>query len=451
MLRDSDARLQAPIEKVRHASHWLELMQGVWGVVCTVAVLILEEPLTARAQEPVDWPECPRCGHRLQSKGFRSRRLRTLFGEIGWRRRVGRCPKKCEGSQVAPLDKALGLRPQPRYGEEIQALGCRLAVFVPYETAVSLLQQLMGVRLAPGTVWNWTQAVGQHLMKEVEADLQALEAGDCRGQESVAKELKGRPLVIGADGVMVPFRPQAGTPEGKTRWGEVKVAIIARFVQWINRRGRRATRLAQRRLVAVHGSLEHLESRLWLEALRQQVCGVRNVLWLSDGDRGFWNLFERCFKRLGVIGILDFYHAAQYLYKGAKACFDGRTQRCQTYFKRWRHQLRHGHQRQVQTEIEQLLASKSLPQTAVQTLTNLQSYLKAHQDHLDYPRLKAQGWPIGSGLVESACKWLIQQRFKGTGMRWSETGFDHLLHLRLAWVNQRLDHLLPTLHPSPMC
>jgi hypothetical protein len=35
----------------------------------------------------------------------------------------------------------------------------------------------------------------------------------------------------------------------------------------------------------------------------------------------------------------------------------------------------------------------------------------------------------------------IQQRFKGVGMRWSEDGFNHLLHLRLAWVNQRFDSL----------
>jgi len=43
--------------------------------------------------------------------------------------------------------------------------------------------------------------------------------------------------------------------------------------------------------------------------------------------------------------------------------------------------------------------------------------------------------------VESAGTWLIQQRFKGVGMRWSEAGFDHLLHLRLAWVNGSFDAL----------
>lgn len=49
-------------------------------------------------------------------------------------------------------------------------------------------------------------------------------------------------------------------------------------------------------------------------------------------------------------------------------------------------------------------------------------------------------------MVESACKWLIEQRFKGTGIRWSEPGFNHLLHLRLAWVNCRFDPLFAD-HP----
>jgi len=72
-----------------------------------------------------------------------------------------------------------------------------------------------------------------------------------------------------------------------------------------------------------------------------------------------------------------------------------------------------------------------------------------HRDHIQYDKFKEMGFPIGSGLVESTCKWLIQQRFKGGGMRWSEDGFNHLLHLRLAWVNGRFDPFFPTSTPSP--
>lgn len=66
---------------------------------------------------------------------------------------------------------------------------------------------------------------------------------------------------------------------------------------------------------------------------------------------------------------------------------------------------------------------------------------------MEYAKFKELGLPIGSGMVESACKWLIQQRFKGVGMRWSEDGFNHLLHLRLAWVNGRFDDLFPLVAP----
>src|SRR6059058_385331 len=91
--------------------------------------------ITVRAQQRELWPICGRCRQWLQSKGFQPRTLYTLFGVICWRRRVGRCPKGCKGSPIAPLDQALGLVPHQRTGEEVQWMGCLLAVFVPYKTA----------------------------------------------------------------------------------------------------------------------------------------------------------------------------------------------------------------------------------------------------------------------------------------------------------------------------
>ena len=89
----------------------------------------------------------------------------------------------------------------------------------------------------------------------------------------------------------------------------------------------------------------------------------------------------------------------------------------------------------VLADLAEALDVEGLPNTARDTLTTLYAYLERHRDHIDDAKYKDLGLPIGSGMVESACKWLIQQRFKGVGMRWSEEGFNHLLHLRLAWVN----------------
>jgi hypothetical protein len=184
-----------------------------------------------RAQQPEAWPACGRCGRWLQSKGFQPRTLHTLFGVIGWRR-VGRCPKGCKGSRVAPLDRALGLVPHQRTGVEVQWMGCLLAVFVPYETARRLLRQLTGVELAVGTLWRWVQQVGQRAMVQFEGELGALAAGELPAVEPLAAELEALPLVIGADGVRVPPR----TAKGKTRWREIKVAILARLGARLSRK-----------------------------------------------------------------------------------------------------------------------------------------------------------------------------------------------------------------------
>src|SRR5437588_12008093 len=135
MLGDYDPQFQEPLARVREAASLVLMVLAVWEVVRQLAVRLMEESLTVRAQQRELWPVCGRCRQWLQSKGFQPRTLHTLFGVICWRRRVGRCPKGYKGSPVAPLDQALGLVPHQRTGAEVQWMGCLLAVFVPYETA----------------------------------------------------------------------------------------------------------------------------------------------------------------------------------------------------------------------------------------------------------------------------------------------------------------------------
>jgi hypothetical protein len=175
------------------------------------------------------------------------------------------------------------------------------------------------------------------------------------------------------------------------------------------------------------------------------------VVWLADGGRGFWRLFDERLAQYATgtacqTGV-DFYHAAQNLWKAAKSWLDGRTQQARDWFTTARRRLRPGQVNEVLIDLQAALELEGLPASARDTLTNLYNYLDKHRDHLDYAKFKELGLPIGSGMVESACKWLIQQRFKGVGMRWSEDGFNHLLHLRLAWVNGRFDDLFPLVVP----
>jgi len=56
---------------------------------------------------------------------------------------------------------------------------------------------------------------------------------------------------------------------------------------------------------------------------------------------------------------------------------------------------------------------------------------------MDYPSYRAKGWMIGSGPVEAACKQVVGQRMKGSGMRWGETGADAVCHLRALFRSEK--------------
>jgi hypothetical protein len=286
-------------------------------------------------------------------------------------------------------------------------------------------------------------------MAQLQAQLQAAAEGHLLPEEPLAAEVAAMPLALGADGVMVPFRPEGGNPRGKTAWHEVKVGVLARLGRHHTRTGQSVARRHQRRLVAVFGDLDALQRRLWLEAMRQGIRQASQVVWLSDGARGLWRLFASSFAAYAT-GILDFYHAVQQLWQGAAAWLDGRTSQARRWFHWARHRLRHGHPDGVLADLADALDVEGLPATARETLTTVYAYLERHREHINYEAYKALGLPLGSGMVESACKWLIQQRFKGVGMRWSEEGFNHLLHLRLAWVNGSFEALWQIqTHASP--
>jgi hypothetical protein len=439
-IRHDDPSVQQLLSTIDEAHTLTQLILAVWPLARVLAQHIVEYVLAERAQQPFAWPRCPTCGTSLRSKGFAPRQLTSLVGPLRWRRRVGRCPHGCDIPQVAPFDEVLEVQPHQRTSGELQYLGCALAVFVPFATAARLLGWYCGGGVSPHAVWGWVQTAGHQAMEHLQAELTAVAQGHGPLPEPLTAEEATLPLALGADGVLVPFRPHAGAPRGKIRWREVKVGVLARVGQHRTRTGQSVPRLQHRRLVAVLGDIETLKPRLWLEALRQGIKRAPQVVWLSDGGRGLWRLFEEQFSA-SARGILDFYHAAQNLWKSAAAWLDGRTTKAHRWFAWARHRLRHGNPDGVLADLAEALDVEGLPATARTTLTTVYAYLERHRDHIDYATYKALGLPLGSGMVESGCKWLIQQRFKGVGMRWSEDGFNHLVHLRLAWVNGRFETL----------
>jgi hypothetical protein len=428
--------VQPALTRMEEAGALCALVTAAWFLARILGVLLIQEELARRAAKRVDWPLCRHCGAKLESRGRVRRKILTLLGMVEWARKVGRCPKGCAVGHVAPLDEALGLVARQKSCVSIKAPACLLAVFVPYQIAGRILEAVTGVRVSGDTIWQWVQAVGRRAKRQ-------LEPAQCAAEEERRDpDIDRLPLTLGADGVNVPFRPTAGTAKGKTIWQEIKVGVLARLGKRAGKVGRKVTILRQRRVVAVRGEVEEFEPRLWGESLRQGLRSARDVVWLSDGSAWLWNLVKRFRDQCPqIVPILDFYHAAQNLWKGVEKCFAGQTEAAKDYFEDARHRLRHGNPAEVMEGLQAALAVPDLSEEARKLLANAHEYLFEHREHMDYAILAKLGIPIGSGFVESACKWLIQQRFKCVGMRWSEQGFDHLLSLRVAWVNGRFDQL----------
>ncbi len=365
---------------------------------------------------------------------------------------MGRCPNGCKGSLSVPLDVALGISPHQNSSDELVRLGCLFSVFVPYELAAWLLGQFSGLSVSASSLWNWVEAQGHQALAELSEQLAQPAAGQAVVPEPLTDELLALPLVVSADGVMVPMRSQPKTPKGPVVWKEVKVAIFARLDKRLTQAGKTVTKLRSRRLVAVLGDLAAFIPAVNFEAHKQSFEAAPTVVWLSDGGRGFWRVYRECFAHCAV-AVLDFYHAAGHLWRAASVLLPTQADRLD-WFKRWRHALRHGKQAAVLAMLTMLVNTELLSGKSLKTLIQVQAYFQRHHAHIRYQHFERQQLPLGSGIVESACKWLIQQRFKGVGMRWSEEGLNHLLILRVAWVNHRFDDLFPQVprsrlkHPS---
>ena len=187
-LRDDDPSLQRLLSAVEDAYTLTEIILAAWQVARVLTVRLVEAVLAERARRPLSWPRCPACGGTMRSKGCATRQVTSLFGPSQWRRRVGRCPQGCAIPQVAPFDEALGVQPRQRSSGELQALGCALAVFVPFATAARLLGWDSG---SLDLVQSCTCVARIVACNSVEA-VQHLLAGPCRSQ-SIIGELPEQP------------------------------------------------------------------------------------------------------------------------------------------------------------------------------------------------------------------------------------------------------------------
>jgi len=178
-----------------------------------------------------------------------------------------------------------------------------------------------------------------------------------------------------------------------------------------------------------------------LEAEVQSILALRpdlKVVKLADGAQENWRFLSKLDLGLSAkaaaqveqLEIVDFYHAADHLKEACDAIWDKDKVRSQAEFERWRTLLKEnvGGVEQVirALKYQARRARKRRKERIEKQLT----YFRNNRQRMQYAHYIAQDLPIGSGVVEAACKTLVTQRMKQSGMAWRQSGGQAILTLR---------------------
>lgn len=303
------------------------------------------------------------------------------------------------------------------------------------EAAAKLLPKLSSLYLSESMVQRTSEAAGQRLAKLLE------EKKTLGGPKpwSWYKDARGTTCAyvsIDATGV----RQQAsggGAAEGRMPYVAMVFNPVPELPADHPHRPPRFAKMQARYLSGLY-DLDALGLLLRRQAAQVGMGHAEHWIGLSDGGNGLEDFLRKnCPGPLGgeaLTLILDFWHASDSLSKLAKVLHPADEGVRQTLLTTWCHIMKQEGGRRIVEEIEKL-PSPTKPAVRTQYQETL-GYLRNNLHRMDYPTYLANGWSIGSGAMESACKTVVGQRLKLAGMRWREPGTNEMCHLRALYRSE---------------
>lgn len=345
--------------------------------------------------------------------GRRERRTCSILSAVGAVRYSRWYAVDPKGRRHFPADEALGLvcGCTPEAAKRLCHAGARSQA---YGKAAESLELLSGIRTSANTIRRLIVAVGPDMARWADErkpatvppqrDVAVCLQMDMTGVRMLKKYLKG---VKGKD----------GPPKGR----QIKCGVV--FLLERDEDGRYRKIPDSSVHVLSFGDVAGFAAQL--EKARQKL-GARHVAKLivvSDGAEWIWNLVANRFRQ--AFEVVDFWHAAEHLHELCVFAY-GQGAAVKERFIELRHKLKRYGVNTVIRHFESLPASRAKRRGINQRLR----YFRTHRERMQYHRFRREGWPIGSGDVEGACKSLIKQRTDLSGQRWSPEGALNVLWVR---------------------
>jgi hypothetical protein len=361
--------------------------------------------------------------------------------------------------EAAPLDAQLHL-PQRQYSYLLQQWLGAFVVDDAHAEAIRKLTTILGVEI--------TVKASEDLNREQASNVEVFQdrlpvpdtadegpllvvTADCKGVPLVRKALPPNKETDTPLPALAHRRRGKGEKANKKKMAAVgAVYTIAPFVRTaddvieevMRKKARERRPRPQNKRVRAELLVGKVVLFLWLadEVIRRNPQGSKPVIFLSDGERA---LHDRQSEYLpeNTVCILDLFHVMERLWKVAWCFFEEQTEKREAH--QWVEErlkrLLEGKVDAVIRGMRYQATQRGLKGQKRKPVEDAAEYFAGNRDRMKYDEYLGAGYPIGSGVVEGACRHLVKDRMERTGMRWLPSGAQAMLDLRATYLNGEWD------------
>jgi hypothetical protein len=301
----------------------------------------------------------------------------------------------------------------------------RLGARLPFGQVADEMRLLFGVSVSADTVRRLTERAGRLQV--------AIEGRQLQQLERQAPEEPEGPAVqqVSADGVMVHL------VSGK--WTEVRTTAIGEVAERGGEPHGRDSAYFSRRCSADE-FIRQATLPTYERGTRR--AGAVVAVMAPRGYPANWLqelIDEQC---PHAVRIIDFPHVVGYLADAAHAALGKDTPKAKAWLDEWVPKLKTREPEEVLAALRALPVST--PEAGKEKRKALR-YLGSRREQIRYAAFQQQSYPIGSGIVESGGKLVVQARLKASGMRWRETNISPLVALRGRLCSGQWEQIWPTI------
>jgi len=288
---------------------------------------------------------------------------------------------------------------------------------MPFEQAVEEIWLGERIQIEESVLRKTTYRHGAAAEAIERAQVERLE----RKMEPAAAQPKR--LLISADGAFIHLT--------SGEWREVKTMVVGEFESlWNEQKGEVQVKTRDISYFSRSYRIREFERYALAELHRRGVDNAERIVTVNDGSEWIQSFADYHIPQ--AVRILDFRHALDYVVAAGQAVYGEHSEAFRRWFQPLPHQLKHKPPQRTIVELC-LLAAQAESDEQLAVIDHARHYLQKREEMIDYPHFQSQGYPIGSGSVESSHKGVVHSRMKQAGMRWAEPHVDPMLTLR-NWV-----------------